>query len=125
MLYYLLYRLHDLFSPLNVFHYITFRCALAVITSFSVSIILGPWLIGKLAHFKIGQQVRKEESAALYDLHRHKQGTPTMGGILILFSVLLSVLFWADLSNQYILLTVLTCVWLGALGFADDYIKIT
>jgi phospho-N-acetylmuramoyl-pentapeptide-transferase len=125
MLYYLLYQLRDLFSPLNVFRYLTFRSALAIITSFSVSIILGPWLIRRLTHFKIGQQVRKDDSAALYDLHRHKQGTPTMGGILILFSVLISVLFWADLSNKYILLTALTCIWLGVVGFVDDYIKIS
>lgn len=124
MLYYLFYQLRGLFSPLNVFRYITFRSALAIITSFAVSIILGPGIVRKLAHFKIGQQVRKEESAALYDLHRHKQGTPTMGGILILFSILLSILFWADLTNKYILLTTLTCIWLGAVGFVDDYIKI-
>lgn len=122
MLYYLLYQFHDLFSALNVFRYITFRSALAIITSFSASILLGPWIIRKLIFLKIGQNVRKEE---YMNLHQYKQGTPTMGGILILFSILLSVLLWADLSNKYVLLTTLTCIWLGAVGFADDYIKIT
>ncbi|MDP3142565.1 MAG: phospho-N-acetylmuramoyl-pentapeptide-transferase [Candidatus Omnitrophota bacterium] len=122
MLYYLLYQFHDSFSALNVFRYITFRSALAIITSFSASIILGPWIIRKLIFLKIGQNVRQEEYMSL---HQHKQGTPTMGGILILFSILLSVFLWADLSNKYVLLTALTCIWLGAVGFADDYIKIT
>jgi phospho-N-acetylmuramoyl-pentapeptide-transferase len=121
MFYYLLYRLEGLFSGFNVFRYITFRSALAIITSFVVSIMLGPLVIRKLAYLKIGQQVRKED---YMDFHHHKQGTPTMGGILILSSVLLSVLFWADLSNMYIVFTLLTCVWLGAIGLADDYIKV-
>jgi len=121
MLAYLLYQFSDLFSALNVFRYITFRSALAIITSFLASILLGPWIIRKLTYLKIGQNVRKEEYMSL---HQHKQGTPTMGGILILFSILLSVLLWADLSNKYILLTTLTCIWLGGVGFADDYVKI-
>lgn len=120
MLYYFLYSLHKTFSVLNVFHYITFRSALATITSFLISIILGPWLIRKLALLKVGQNVRKE-----YGIHDHKQGTPTMGGILILFSILVSVFLWADLSNVFVLLTALTCVWLGVIGFFDDYLKLT
>jgi len=122
MLYYLLYQLHDLFSPFNVFRYITFRSALAIVTSFSLSIFLGPLIICKLTEFKIGQHVRQEECLAM---HQYKQGTPTMGGILILFSVLFSVLLWGDLSNKYIIFTALTCIWLGAVGFADDYVKIS
>lgn len=124
MLYYFFYSLHETFSVFNVFRYITFRSALATITSFLISIILGPMVIRKLTTLKVGQNVRKEECLALYDLHRHKQGTPTMGGILILTSILSSVFFWADLTNSYVILTILTCVWLGALGFLDDYLKL-
>ncbi len=119
MLYYFLYSLHDTFSALNVFRYITFRSALATVTSFLISIILGPWVIKKLALLKIGQNVRKE-----YGIHNHKQGTPTMGGVIILVSILFSVLLWSDLGNAYVLLTVLTYLWLSALGFLDDYLKL-
>ncbi len=120
MLYYFLYSLHGAFSALNVFRYITFRSALATVTSFLICVILFPPLIKKLGHLKIGANVRKE-----YDIHTHKQGTPTMGGLLILASILCSVFLWADLTNIYVLLTALTCLWLGALGFLDDYLKIT
>ncbi|MDP2939394.1 MAG: phospho-N-acetylmuramoyl-pentapeptide-transferase [Candidatus Omnitrophota bacterium] len=125
MFYYLLYSLHDTFSALNVFRYITFRSALAAVTSFLISIILGPIIIKKLTQLKIGQHVRKEESLALYDLHRHKQGTPTMGGVLILASILVSVFLWSDLYNSYVVITILTCIWLGIVGFFDDYLKLT
>lgn len=120
MLYHFLYSLHDIFSALNVFRYITFRSALAVITSFLISIILGPWLIKKLTLLKVGQNVRKE-----YGIHDHKQSTPTMGGILILFSILMSTFLWGDLTNAFVLLTALTCIWLGVIGFLDDYLKLT
>lgn len=119
MLYYFLYSLHETFSVLNVFRYITFRSALAIVTSFLISIIFGPFLIKKLSLLKIGQNTRVE-----YGIHNHKQGTPTMGGILILASILISVFLWADLKNPFVLLTGLTLIWLGFLGFLDDYKKL-
>lgn len=125
MLYHILYPLRDIFTVFNLFKYITFRAAGAAISAFAISIIFGPAVINKLKELKIGQVIRKpEESAPLYDLHRTKENTPTMGGILILFSVLSAVLLWANLTNKYILLAVFISVWLGILGFIDDLIKL-
>lgn len=124
MLYHLLYSLKDVYSFLNIFKYITFRSVLAATSAFLISVALGPWVIRKLSQFKIGQQIRPpEECLDLYKLHSNKAGTPTMGGILILCSIVVSVLLWADLKNRYILLTLLVTLWLAAIGFIDDYIK--
>ena len=125
MLYYLLYSLKDHYFFFNVFRYITFRTVLAALTSFLISIIIGPMVIRRLARFKIIQQVRRpEECPDLYKLHMSKASTPTMGGILILLSVLLSVFLWTDLKNKYVLLAALVIIWLGITGFIDDYIKL-
>ena len=124
MLYHLLYPLRDIFFAFNIFRYITFRAAMAALTAFILSLVLGPLIIKKLTQLKIGQNIRKEESLKLYDLHQHKQGRPTMGGILILFAILSSTLIWADLTNRYILLSMVVIVWLGIVGFIDDYIKL-
>ena len=123
MLYHLLYPLHDLISAFNIFRYITFRSAMAVLTSFLISLIFGPVLIKKLKELKIGENVRKEESARLHDLHRNKQDTPTMGGILILTAVISSTLLWADIFNRYIIVVLFSTAWLGITGFIDDYLK--
>jgi len=123
MLYYLLYSLHDAISGFNIFRYITFRSALAVMTSFFISLIFGPVLIEKLRKLKIGENINKGDSGKLDDLHRHKQNTPTMGGILILAAILISTLLWADIFNRYIIIVVLVTVWLGITGFTDDYLK--
>lgn len=125
MFYHFLYPLKDLFFGFNVFRYITFRSAGAAITAFLISVIFGNFFIRKLYELKIGQRVRKEECPALYQLHRDKEGTPTMGGILIIFSVFVSLLLWGNLTNKFILLTFFVCIWLGTLGFIDDYIKLT
>ncbi len=124
MLYYLLYPLRDLFIGFNVFRYITFRSAMAVVTTFLLSVIIGPFIIKKLTAFGICQQVRKDKDNISYPEHQHKQGTPTMGGIIILLSIFVAVLLWADIKNIYIQLTLFTSVWLGLLGFIDDYIMI-
>lgn len=124
MFYHLLYPLREIFFGFNVFKYITFRAAAASITAFLLSILLGPLLIKYLTYLKIGQYVRQEDVPALYDLHKSKQGTPTMGGILILASILISTLLWADLTNTYIQWVMLVTLFLGIVGFSDDYIKL-
>jgi len=124
MLYHLFYPLHHLFSVFNLFRYITFRASMAALTAFLISLIFGPVIIRKLAQLKIGQSIRKEESIQLYSLHQAKAGTPTMGGILILFALLSSTLLWSDITNKYIILVVIGTVWLGLVGFLDDYLKI-
>jgi phospho-N-acetylmuramoyl-pentapeptide-transferase len=125
MLYHLLYPLRDIFFGFNIFRYITFRAAMAAFTAFSVSLLVYPVLIRKLRASRVGENIiGKEESADLHDLHRQKQGTPTMGGILILIAILASTLLWADIFNRYILISCLVLVWLGITGLIDDYIKL-
>ena len=123
MLYYLLYPLRDLFSALNIFRYITFRSAMACLTSFLISLIFGPMLIAKLKKLKVGDKIRKEDSARLDELHSHKKDTPTMGGILILSAIILSTLLWAEISNKFIIIVLFSTIWLGITGFIDDYLK--
>lgn len=124
MFYYLSW-LTESFSPLRVFRYITFRALCGAGTAFLISLLIGPWVIRTLRRFKIGQYVRKEEAPPLYSLHRKKEGTPTMGGLLILASVLISVLLWARPTNGYVLLTLATMLFMGLVGFRDDYLKLT
>lgn len=123
MLYYLLYPLRDLFSGLNLFRYITFRAAMAALTAFLISLILGPFLIKRLKALKVGEQIRVEDSAKLHELHSSKKDTPTMGGILILAAIFSSTLLWADIFNRHILIVLFTTFWLGCTGFIDDYLK--
>jgi len=123
MLYYLFYPLHNIISFFNIFRYITFRAAMAAITAFLISLIFGPAVIKLLKRLKIGENIRKGDSPTLDDLHRNKQDTPTMGGILILVAILLSTLLWADIFNRYIILLIFVTIWLGATGFMDDYLK--
>jgi phospho-N-acetylmuramoyl-pentapeptide-transferase len=120
MLYHLLYPLSAYWSVLNVTRYITFRTAAASLTALALSLVLGPWLIRKLREFQIGQVIRQEGPAS----HRPKAGTPTMGGLLILSSALTPTLLWADLTNVYIWIAVLSTLAFGAIGFVDDYLKI-
>jgi phospho-N-acetylmuramoyl-pentapeptide-transferase len=121
MLYHLLFPLHDLISVLNVTRYITFRTAAASLTALLLSLVLGPWMIRTLREFQIGQVIRHEGPAT----HRAKAGTPTMGGLLILTAALVPTLLWADLTNVYIWIAVTATAAFGAIGFADDYLKIT
>lgn len=124
MFYHFLYPLSDFFFAFNIFRYITFRAGMSIVTSFLLCVIFGPYLVRKLTHLKIGENIRKDECIALYNLQPHKQGTPTMGGLLIVSSILISVFLWADLSNKYILLCMVSSLWLGLVGFRDDYLKL-
>ncbi len=107
-------------SVLNVTRYITFRTAAASLSALAISLVLGPWMIRKLRDFQIGQVIRQEGPSS----HRPKEGTPTMGGLLILTAALVPTLLWADLTNVYVWIAVLTTAAFGAVGFADDYLKI-
>ena len=118
MLYHLLYPLHDQISFLNVFRYITFRTIYASLTAFLICFLLGPWVIRKLRTLQIGQYIRKDGPETHFD----KAGTPTMGGILIIFSITVSTLLWNDLANHYIWIVLLVAVGNGAIGFIDDYL---
>ena len=120
MLYYLLYPLHTYATVFNVTRYITFRTAAASLTALALSLALGPWMIRRLREFQIGQVIRQEGPQS----HRAKAGTPTMGGLLILTSAIVPTLLWADLSDYYIWIAVLATSAFGAVGFADDYLKI-
>ncbi len=120
MLYHLLYPFHAQFSVLNVTRYITFRTAAASLSALAISLAFGPWLVRKLREFQIGQVIRQEGPTS----HRPKAGTPTMGGLLILTAALVPTLLWADLTNVYVWIAVLTTTGFGAIGFADDYLKI-
>jgi len=120
MLYNLLYQFHNRIAVLNVIQYITFRTAAASLTALVISLLLGPWLIRKLREFQIGQIIRHEGPAS----HAPKAGTPTMGGLLILTASLVPTLLWADLRNIYIWIAVLATTAFGAIGFADDYLKV-
>jgi len=121
MLYHLLSAWHAQFSVLNVVRYITFRTAAATITALAISLVLGPWLIRRLRAFQIGQVIRQEGPQS----HRAKAGTPTMGGLLILAAAIVPTLLWADLTNPYIWIAVLSTAAFGAIGFLDDYLKVT
>ena len=126
MLYQLLYPLRDIFFGFNVFRYITFRAAGAMITAFILSILLGPFIINTLKRFRIGEKVRSQkEVPGIYHFHKHKEGTPTMGGLLMLVAILIATILWGRLDNRYILLTVFSTLWLGIVGLLDDYLKLT
>jgi len=104
----------------NVFGYITLRAMLAALTALAISFIIGPMMIRKLTAYKIGQSVRDDGPQT----HLVKVGTPTMGGALILMSIVLTTLLWADLSNRYIWVVLLTTLGFGAIGWIDDYRKV-
>ena len=123
ILYEFLYPLYKYWSPLrvlNVFQYITFRTAYASITALLISLLLGPWLIQRLREFQIGQQIREEGPKS----HQKKAGTPTMGGLLIVVSIIVPTLLWANLRNRFVWLVTVATLAYAAIGFADDYIKI-
>lgn len=120
MLYSFLYSLHTSFSFFNVFRYITFRTIFASITALLICLIVGSWMIRKLQNMQIGQQVRDDGPQS----HLIKKGTPTMGGILIIFAVVISTLLWTNLANDFIWLVLLVTVGYGLIGFMDDYSKL-
>ena len=121
MLYWLLYqKLFPYFRPFRIFRYLTFRTAFASLTALLIALIIGPFVIEKLREFQIGQYIREEGPKD----HQKKAGTPTMGGVLICIAILLPTLLWADLSNPFVWLIMGSTVAFGAIGFADDYIKV-
>jgi len=121
MLYFLLFeKLSGFVSAFRVFRYVTSRTAFASLTALFLCIALGPWLIHKLRQFQIGQYIREEGPKS----HQKKAGTPTMGGVLIIISIVVPTLLWADLRNAYIWIAVLTLLGYGAIGFMDDFAKI-
>ncbi|MCA1958639.1 MAG: phospho-N-acetylmuramoyl-pentapeptide-transferase [Nitrospira sp.] len=119
MLYNWLYPLHTEFSFLNVFRYQSFRIIYAAVTAFLIAFVLAPPMIRKLQEIKLGQQVREDGPKR----HLAKSGTPTMGGILIIFAVMLSTLLWADISRSVIWLVLAATFGFFVIGFADDYLK--
>src|SRR3954471_3538332 len=122
MLYFVLYELlSKTVSPFRVFQYITFRTALASLTALFLCIALGPWLIGRLRQFQIGQYIREEGPKS----HQKKAGTPTMGGVLIIISIVVPTLLWADLRYPYVWIALAALLGFGWIGFLDDYAKIT
>ena len=122
MLYYLFDFLNESYDlpGAGVFKYITFRAAMAVMTSLLISMVFGKSLIGRLQRLQVGETVR--------DLglngQTEKAGTPTMGGLIILLAIVVPTLLWAKLDNIYIILMLISTLWMGAIGFLDDYIKV-
>lgn len=122
MLYFLLYeQLFPYVSGFRVFRYNTFRTAFASLTALFLCVVLGPWLIARLRQFQIGQHIREDGPKS----HQSKAGTPTMGGVLILISIIVPTVLWADPSNPYIWISLMALVGFGAIGFMDDHAKIT
>ena len=122
MLYYLLVHvLQRYFSPLNVFRYITVRTVYASLTAMFLALVFGPWLIRRLRELQIGQFIREEGP----EEHKKKAGTPTMGGVLIVFSTAVPVFLWADLTNPFILLSLFALFGFAIIGFIDDYAKVS
>ncbi|WP_050058083.1 phospho-N-acetylmuramoyl-pentapeptide-transferase [Silvibacterium bohemicum] len=121
MLYWLLYqKLFLYFRPFRIFRYVTFRTAFATLTALLIALFIGPFVIEKLREFQIGQYIREEGPKD----HQKKAGTPTMGGVLICIAILLPTLLWSDLSNPFVWLVMGSTLAFGAIGFADDYIKV-
>ena len=120
MLFHLLYPLSERFAVFNVFRYLTFRTAIAVLTAFLLCLLVAPWFIRQLKKRSVGQSIRDVGPQA----HHGKAGTPTMGGLLILFAVVVPTLLWADLKNPYPWLAVGVMLSFGAIGFADDYLML-
>ena len=119
MLYHFLYPLREFFSPLNIFQYITFRSASAAILALLISFILGPVIIRKLSQFQIGEEIHEYGPES----HHKKKGTPTMGGIIILTAIILPTVLLADLTNPFVGILLISTVWMGLIGFIDDYLK--
>jgi phospho-N-acetylmuramoyl-pentapeptide-transferase len=120
MLYHLLPQFSEVHGVFNVFVYITFRAAGAVVTSLLIAFALGPVVIRRLAAARVGQVIRESGPAT----HQTKAGTPTMGGIIMIGSAAISTLLWAELTNWYTIVALISFLWMGAIGFLDDYLKV-
>ncbi len=122
MLYWLLYqKLFPYFRPFRIFRYLTFRTAFASLTAMLIALLIGPFVIEKLREFQIGQYIREDGPQG----HQKKAGTPTMGGVLILIAIVIPTLLWSDLSNPLVWLAMGSTVAFAAIGFSDDYMKVT
>ncbi|MDR1192169.1 MAG: phospho-N-acetylmuramoyl-pentapeptide-transferase [Verrucomicrobiales bacterium] len=122
---YFLSQLREVFGPLRMFEHVTFRALLAAVCAFAFTLWMGPAVIRALTRLKLGQPIRgRDEVRELADLHDNKKGTPTMGGLLILFSLTMSALLWCRLDNHFVWLALTPTLLLGALGFADDFQKV-
>jgi len=119
VLYYLLYPLTDVVSGFNVFRYITFRTAGATATAIVICLLLGPYFIGLLRRYQVSEKIRKEGP----ETHQAKAGTPTMGGLIILAGIVIPTLLWADVTNPYTIMILGLTIWMGVIGFLDDYLK--
>jgi len=121
LLYWLLYqKLFPYFHPFRIFRYLTFRTAFASLTALLIALLIGPFVIEKLRQFQISQYIREDGPEA----HKKKAGTPTMGGVLIAIAILLPTVLWSDPANPFVWLVVCSTAAFGAIGFADDYIKV-
>ena len=120
MFYHFLYPLKEYFSAFNLFQYITFRAAMSAITALVISFFIGPSLIKLLKNYQIGETIRDSGPKT----HKKKAGTPTMGGIIIISSLIIPILLWADLQNTYILIILFATIWMCGIGFIDDYLKV-
>jgi phospho-N-acetylmuramoyl-pentapeptide-transferase len=121
LLYWLLYqKLFPYFHPFRIFRFLTFRTAFASLTALLIALIIGPFVIEKLRQFQISQYIREDGPES----HKKKTGTPTMGGVLIAIAILLPTVLWSDPSNPFVWLVVVSTLAFGAIGFADDYIKV-
>ena len=120
MLYHLIYPLREIIFGFNVFGYISFRAIGAALTALFISFFIGPKIIRTLQSYQIGETIRLTGP----DSHLKKEGTPTMGGIIVLLAVVLPTFLWADLSNKYIILIIISTIWMGLIGFLDDYLKV-
>ena len=120
MLYHLLYPLRDLFFGFNLLGYITFRSASAAVTALIISLFIGPFIIRKIKEWNIGEEIRDDGPQS----HLQKSGTPTMGGIIVLCSIIVPVMLFGRWDNLYLRLVTLSTIWMGFVGFIDDYLKV-
>ena len=123
MLYWLLYQKGFVvfhIGPFRIFRYLTFRTAFASLTALFIGLVIGPAVVRRLRDFQIGQYIREDGPQA----HQRKAGTPTMGGVLIVVAMVVPTLLWADLSNRFVWIAVVATLAYGAIGFADDYLKV-
>ena len=120
MFYHWLATLGKQYIIFNLFNYISFRAAGATVTALLLAFVLGPSVIRRLRARKVGQVIRAEGPAS----HQTKRGTPTMGGLIILFTTIVPTLLWAPLTNRFVVVAMLSTLWMGCIGFLDDYLKI-
>jgi phospho-N-acetylmuramoyl-pentapeptide-transferase len=124
MLHFFLFPLREYFFPFNIFRYVTVRAAGASVTAFLVCLILGPMVIRWLTSISAVGSTEREHASQIHNLYQHKKSVPTMGGILIVISVLISSVLWGNLENRYVWICMIVMTGFGAVGFLDDYLKV-